>query len=112
MNTPDRGAIVKGFRAPQTGGGGGAKDATLARDLQEHVKRTTAPYKYYPREIEFLDELPKTVSGKIRRVELRKRKAHALRLSFGLRVKRGRLTDRRSWARAGTCCWRAGGDDS
>jgi acyl-coenzyme A synthetase/AMP-(fatty) acid ligase len=36
------------------------------------VKRTTAPYKY-PREIEFVDELPKTVSGKIRRVELRNR---------------------------------------
>jgi acyl-coenzyme A synthetase/AMP-(fatty) acid ligase len=44
----------------------------LARDIQEHVKRETAPYKY-PREIEFLDELPKTVSGKIRRVELRQR---------------------------------------
>ena len=36
------------------------------------MKRTTAPYKY-PREIEFLDELPKTVTGKIRRVELRER---------------------------------------
>jgi acyl-coenzyme A synthetase/AMP-(fatty) acid ligase len=36
------------------------------------VKRLTAPYKY-PREIEFVDELPKTVSGKIRRVELRER---------------------------------------
>ncbi len=43
----------------------------LKRELQEHVKRVTAPYKY-PREIEFVDELPKTVSGKIRRVELRK----------------------------------------
>jgi acetyl-CoA synthetase len=40
------------------------------RELQEHVRRITAPYKY-PREIEFLAELPKTVSGKIRRVELR-----------------------------------------
>ena len=39
-------------------------------ELQEHCKRVTAPYKY-PREIEFLDELPKTRSGKIRRVELR-----------------------------------------
>ncbi|MBP6383068.1 MAG: hypothetical protein KA321_10265, partial [Pseudomonadales bacterium] len=37
-----------------------------------HVKRVTAPYKY-PRRIEFVDELPKTVSGKIRRVELRNR---------------------------------------
>jgi acetyl-CoA synthetase len=42
----------------------------LALALQEHVKRTTAPYKY-PREIEFVTELPKTVSGKIRRAELR-----------------------------------------
>ncbi len=42
----------------------------LARELQEHCKRVTAPYKY-PREIEFIAELPKTRSGKIRRVELR-----------------------------------------
>ena len=42
----------------------------LADELQEFVKQTTAPYKY-PREIHFLDELPKTVSGKIRRTELR-----------------------------------------
>jgi len=42
----------------------------LTMELQEHVKRTTAPYKY-PREIEFVTELPKTVSGKIRRAELR-----------------------------------------
>jgi acetyl-CoA synthetase len=45
----------------------------LAREIQEHVKHTTAPYKY-PREIEFVTELPKTVSGKIRRAELRTRK--------------------------------------
>lgn len=43
---------------------------TLARELQEHVKKVTAPYKY-PRVIEFVPELPKTISGKIRRVELR-----------------------------------------
>ena len=42
----------------------------LIKELQEHVKRETAPYKY-PRVIEFVDELPKTISGKIRRVELR-----------------------------------------
>ena len=42
----------------------------LASELQEHVKRVTAPYKY-PREVEFVDSLPKTISGKIRRVELR-----------------------------------------
>ncbi|MDD2216521.1 MAG: AMP-binding protein [Eubacteriales bacterium] len=42
----------------------------LVRELQEHVKRVTAPYKY-PRVIEFTKELPKTISGKIRRVEIR-----------------------------------------
>jgi acetyl-CoA synthetase len=44
----------------------------LAVELQEHVKRVTAPYKY-PRIVEFADELPKTPSGKIRRAELRSR---------------------------------------
>ena len=39
-------------------------------ELQEHVKKVTAPYKY-PRIIEFVKELPKTISGKIRRVEIR-----------------------------------------
>ena len=42
----------------------------LASELQEHVKRATAPYKY-PRVVEFVDELPKTASGKIRRSALR-----------------------------------------
>ena len=42
----------------------------LAEELREYVKKTTAPYKY-PRDIEFVAELPKTVSGKIRRTELR-----------------------------------------
>jgi acyl-coenzyme A synthetase/AMP-(fatty) acid ligase len=65
---PDRGSIVKAFIKCKSGTEVG--DA-LAIELQEHVKRVTAPYKY-PREIEFVDELPKTVSGKIRRVELRK----------------------------------------
>ena len=44
----------------------------LSTELQEHVKKTTAPYKY-PRIIEFAIELPKTISGKIRRVEIRER---------------------------------------
>ena len=44
----------------------------LIKELQDHVKRVTAPYKY-PRVIEFVDELPKTISGKIRRVEIRKK---------------------------------------
>lgn len=64
-----RGAIVKAFVVLR-------KDRTASEELkcelQEHCKRVTAPYKY-PREIEFLAELPKTISGKIRRVELRRR---------------------------------------
>jgi acetyl-CoA synthetase len=42
----------------------------LKKELQKHVKKVTAPYKY-PRIIEFMDELPKTISGKIRRIEIR-----------------------------------------
>ena len=42
----------------------------LVKELQDHVKRVTAPYKY-PRVVEFVEELPKTISGKIRRVEIR-----------------------------------------
>ena len=43
----------------------------LKKELQDYVKRVTAPYKY-PRVIEFVDEMPKTISGKIRRAEIRK----------------------------------------
>jgi acetyl-CoA synthetase len=46
----------------------------LIKELQDHVKEVTAPYKY-PRIIEFVEELPKTISGKIRRVEIRQRDA-------------------------------------
>ena len=42
----------------------------LIKELQNHVKKVTAPYKY-PRIVEFVKELPKTTSGKIRRVEIR-----------------------------------------
>ena len=51
---------------------GYAPSDELVTELQEYVKTVTAPYKY-PREIEFVTELPKTISGKIRRVELRER---------------------------------------
>ena len=44
----------------------------LVKELQQHVKKVTAPYKY-PRIVEFVEELPKTISGKIRRVEIRKK---------------------------------------
>ena len=65
----ERGEIVKAFVVLAKGH---IASESLKHELQEHVKHTTAPYKY-PREIEFVDELPKTVSGKIRRVELRNR---------------------------------------
>jgi acetyl-CoA synthetase/medium-chain acyl-CoA synthetase len=66
---PDRGHVVRAFVVLRPGVAG---DEALARRLQEHVKAVTAPYKY-PRRIDFVDALPKTVSGKIRRVELRDR---------------------------------------
>jgi len=46
--------------------------ADLIHEIQDHVKRVTAPYKY-PRIVEFVDALPKTISGKIRRVEIREK---------------------------------------
>ena len=66
---PERGQIVKAF-VILTPGHAGSDD--LVRELQDHCKRVTAPFKY-PREIEFVADLPKTISGKIRRVELRER---------------------------------------
>lgn len=62
-----RGQIVKAFIILAKGY---CPSADLAKELQEFCKKHTAPYKY-PREIEFVETLPKTVSGKIRRVELR-----------------------------------------
>lgn len=64
---PVRGEIVKAFITLRPGQ---TPDDALKVELQEHCKKVTAPYKY-PREIEFVDALPKTTSGKIRRVELR-----------------------------------------
>jgi acyl-coenzyme A synthetase/AMP-(fatty) acid ligase len=66
---PERTQIVTAFVILAPGQVGSPE---LASELQEHVKRVTAPYKY-PREIHFVEELPKTVSGKIRRSELRER---------------------------------------
>ena len=66
---PKRTEIVKAFVVLAAGFEPGPE---LAEELQAHTRRATAPYKY-PREIEFLDELPKTVSGKVRRTELRAR---------------------------------------
>ncbi len=71
VSSPDeiRGEVVKAFivLAP-----GYQPSDDLVKELQEHVKKVTAPYKY-PRKIDFVESLPKTISGKIRRVELRER---------------------------------------
>jgi acetyl-CoA synthetase len=64
---PIRGQVVK---ATVVLAKGYTPSDALVKELQDHVKRVTAPYKY-PRIIEFVDELPKTISGKIRRVEIR-----------------------------------------
>jgi len=64
---PDRGQVVK---ATVVLGKGYTPSDALAKELQNHVKHVTAPYKY-PRIVEFVHELPKTISGKIRRVEIR-----------------------------------------
>ena len=63
-----RGSIVKAFVILRDKTQQGTDE--LIKELQDYVKTITAPYKY-PREIEFIHELPKTASGKIRRIELR-----------------------------------------
>ena len=62
----ERGSVVRAIVVLRDG----EPSAELARELQDHVKRVTAPYKY-PRIVHFADELPKTSSGKIKRAELR-----------------------------------------
>lgn len=76
--SPDniRGNIVKAFVVLKDGVDIDSPD--LVKSLQDHVKELTAPYKY-PRKIEFLSELPKTTSGKIRRIELRQKELEALK---------------------------------
>ena len=63
---PERGSVVRAIVVLRNGAG----DDALARELQEHCKRETAPYKF-PRIVEFAAELPKTSSGKIKRAQLR-----------------------------------------
>ncbi|MFP5389432.1 MAG: AMP-binding enzyme, partial [Thermoleophilia bacterium] len=63
---PERGAVVRAIVVPN----GREPSEQLARELQEHCKRETAPYKF-PRIVEFAAELPKTTSGKIKRGQLR-----------------------------------------
>jgi acyl-coenzyme A synthetase/AMP-(fatty) acid ligase len=64
----ERGAVVRAVVVLRDGPY--APSPELARELQEHVKRETAPYKY-PRIVDFAEELPKTASGKVKRAELR-----------------------------------------
>jgi 2-aminobenzoate-CoA ligase len=64
-----RGSIVKAYVVLQPGVDGGE---ALKQELQDHVKRELAPYKY-PREIEFIDALPRTDTGKVQRFVLRER---------------------------------------
>ncbi|MDR2531845.1 MAG: AMP-binding protein [Oscillospiraceae bacterium] len=65
---PVRGQVVKATVVLVKGAAGSPE---LVKELQKHVTENTAPYKY-PRIIEFVEELPKTISGKIRRVQIRK----------------------------------------
>ncbi|MBN2248693.1 MAG: AMP-binding protein [Coriobacteriia bacterium] len=64
---PVRGLVVKATIVLARGWSGSPE---LAKELQDHVKKTTAPYKY-PRIVEFVDELPKTLGGKIKRKQIR-----------------------------------------
>ena len=65
---PIRGQVVK---ATVVLAAGYTPSEELKKEIQNHVKRVTAPYKY-PRVIEFVDELPKTLGGKIKRGQIRK----------------------------------------
>jgi acyl-coenzyme A synthetase/AMP-(fatty) acid ligase len=77
---PVRGEIVKAFIVLAPGYAGSDK---LIGEIQDYVKERTAPYKY-PREIEFMDELPKTISGKVKRAVLRTRELERKRGTGGL----------------------------
>jgi acetyl-CoA synthetase len=66
---PERGAVVRAVVVLRDGF---SPTPALAKELQEHVKAETAPYKY-PRIVDFAPELPKTSSGKVKRAELRER---------------------------------------
>ncbi len=81
-----RGEIVRAYIVVRPGY---SPDDHLKHELQAHCKRVTAPYKY-PRQIEFIDELPKTASGKVRRVALRARAAAELSAAGLGRIRHGR----------------------
>jgi acetyl-CoA synthetase len=77
IGKPDatRGAVVKAFVVLQSGFSGSDK---LIEEIQDHVRGRLAPYEY-PREIEFIDALPMTTTGKVQRKELRKREESKLK---------------------------------
>ncbi|MDG4856641.1 AMP-binding protein [Streptomyces sp. T-3] len=74
VGAPDteRGMLVKAYVVLRPGV---VPDAAAVKELQDHVKRTVAPYKY-PRAVEFVTDLPRTSNGKLQRAELRKRAQH------------------------------------
>ncbi|XP_058142293.1 acyl-coenzyme A synthetase ACSM3, mitochondrial isoform X2 [Dasypus novemcinctus] len=78
VSSPDsiRGEVVKAFIVLKPDYKANDKEQ-LKKEIQEHVKKTTAPYKY-PRKVEFIQELPKTISGKIKRNELRKKERETI----------------------------------
>ena len=96
--SPDelRGEVVKAFIILNDAY---APSASLILELQNHVKNITAPYKY-PRRIEFVKELPKTISGKIKRGELRRRE-WTIRKTAAPRLVKRRRQYRRTYRRLG-----------
>jgi acyl-coenzyme A synthetase/AMP-(fatty) acid ligase/quercetin dioxygenase-like cupin family protein len=84
----ERGVIVK---ATVVLAAGFVASDTLRHEIQDHVKRVTAPYKY-PRVLEFVEMLPKTVSGKVRRVEIRSQDSERASRLRGLRLSLGHTT--------------------
>ena len=82
---PERGEIVKAFiiLSAEYSSLSPSAQSSLVTELQTFCRKEASPYKY-PREIEFVKELPKTVSGKIRRVELRDMEYEVSSFSFFL----------------------------
>ena len=97
VGVPDeaRGQIVKAFVVPAAGVGG--SDA-LARELQDFVKAELAPYKY-PRAIEFVAELPRTLTGKLQRYRLRAGASRRRDTSIRVRTRDVRTHEPAGWPR-------------
>jgi 2-aminobenzoate-CoA ligase len=74
---PERGQVVQAYVVLRAGFDGGPE---MAKALQDHVKRTVAPYKY-PRRIEFRAALPRTETGKLQRFKLRQEAKESMETS-------------------------------